>query len=166
MVKARRPNAVISISPNPHPFAYVNYLQDWPTWVNRGIVDELIVQIYRSDQNRFIWEMNKPYIQASLRKISTNVGILSGLRAAPVGMDHIGDQIKAVRDRRFSGMSFFFYESLWMPAPRERREDRVTGFQQAFASVASRPSGPPFGPRMRGRILRDRLTQSHLRSGG
>lgn len=165
MVKARRPNAVISISPNPHPFAYVNYLQDWPTWVNRGIVDELIVQIYRSDQNRFIWEMNKPYMQASLRKISTNVGILSGLRAAPVGMDHIGDQIKAVRDRRFSGMSFFFYESLWMPSPRERREDRVTGFQQAFASVASRPSGPP-GPRMRGRILRDRLTQSHLRSGG
>ncbi|MFH7243991.1 MAG: glycoside hydrolase family 10 protein [Spirulina sp.] len=162
MVKSRRPNAVISISPNPHPFAYVNYLQDWPTWVNRGIMDELIVQIYRSDQNRFIWEMNKPYMQAALRKIPTSVGILSGLRAAPVGMDHIGDQIKAVRDRRLSGMSFFFYESLWMPAPTERREDRITGLQRAFASTASRPSRPPLGPLLRGRILGDQITQSRL----
>lgn len=139
MVKSRRPNAVISISPNPHPFAYANYLQDWPTWVNRSIVDELIVQIYRSDQNRFIWEMNKPYMQAALRKIPTSVGILSGLRAAPVSIGHIGDQIKAVRDRRLSGMSFFFYESLWIPPTSERREDRVTGLQQAFASAANRP---------------------------
>jgi uncharacterized lipoprotein YddW (UPF0748 family) len=165
MVKARRPNAVISISPNPHPFAYVNYLQDCPTWVNRGIIDELIVQIYRSDQNRFIWEMNKPYLQAAMRKVSTNVGILSGLRAAPVAMDHIGDQIKAVRDRRLSGMSFFFYESLWMPAPTERREDRLAGLQRAFASTASRPSSPPLGPLLRGRILRDQITQSRLQGG-
>ncbi|QQE64191.1 hypothetical protein GFS31_08700 [Leptolyngbya sp. BL0902] len=165
MVKTRRPNAVISISPNPHPFAYAYYLQDWPTWVNRGIVDELIVQIYRNDQNRFIWEMNKPYMQTALRKIPTSVGILSGLRAAPVGMDHISDQIKAVRDRRFSGMSFFFYESLWMPTPRERREDRVAGFQQAFASGASRPSGPTVGPLLRGRLLRDQITQSRLGAG-
>lgn len=165
MVKARRPNALISISPNPHPFAYANYLQDWPTWVNRGIMDELIVQIYRSDQNRFIWEINKPYLQAAMRKVSTSVGILSGLRAAPVTMDHIGDQIKAVRDRRLSGMSFFFYESLWMPAPAERREERIAGLQRAFASTASRPSGPPLGPLLRGRILRDHVTQSRLQGG-
>jgi uncharacterized lipoprotein YddW (UPF0748 family) len=163
MVKARRPNAVISISPNPHPFAYANYLQDWPTWVNRGIVDELIVQIYRSDQNRFIWEMNKPYMQAALRKISTNVGILSGLRAAPVGMDHIGDQIKAVRDRRLSGMSFFFYESLWIPPATERREDRIAGLQRAFASDVPRSSGPTVGPLLRGRILQNQMTQNRLR---
>lgn len=162
MVKARRPDAVISISPNPHPFAYVNYLQDWPTWVNRGIVDELIVQIYRSDQNRFIWEMNKPYVQTALRQIPTSIGILSGLRGAPVGMGHIGDQIKAVRDRRLSGVSFFFYESLWMTAPRERREDRLNGLQQAFTHVAARPTGPRGGPLLRGRILRDQITQSRL----
>ncbi|MEB3288820.1 MAG: family 10 glycosylhydrolase [Leptolyngbya sp.] len=165
MVKTRRPNAVISISPNPHPFAYANYLQDWPTWVNRGIVDELIVQIYRSDQNRFIWEINKPYLQSAMRKVPTNVGILSGLRAAPVAMDHIGDQIKAVRDRRLSGMSFFFYESLWMPAPTERREHRMAGLQRAFASTAPRPSGPPIGPLLRGRILQDHILQSRLQGG-
>jgi uncharacterized lipoprotein YddW (UPF0748 family) len=139
LVKARRPQAVVSISPNPYPFAYVTYLQDWPTWVNRGLVDELVVQLYRSDQNRFIWEINKPSLQAALRKIPTSAGILSGLRAAPVGMGQIGDQIKAVRDRRLSGMSFFFYESLWIPPANESRDDRTAGLQAAFASPVPRP---------------------------
>ncbi|TVQ12084.1 MAG: glycoside hydrolase family 10 protein [Leptolyngbya sp. DLM2.Bin27] len=140
LVKARRPNAVMSISPNPYPFAYVNYLQDWPEWVNRGIVDELVVQIYRSDQNRFMWEMNKPSIQAARRKIPVSVGILSGLRAAPVKMDFIADQMAAVRDRTYAGMAFFFYESLWIPPPPETAAQRVETLGQAFATTALRAS--------------------------
>ncbi len=140
LVKARRPNAVVSISPNPYPFAFTNYLQDWPTWVNRGIVDELVIQVYRSDQNRFMWEMNKPSIQAARRKIPVNIGILSGLRAAPVKMDFITDQMAAVRDRAYSGMSFFFYESLWISPPPETAEQRVGKLRQAFATPAIRPS--------------------------
>ncbi|MBD1918597.1 MULTISPECIES: family 10 glycosylhydrolase [Cyanophyceae] len=139
LVKARRPNAVVSISPNPYPFAFTNYLQDWPTWVNRGIVDELVIQVYRSDQNRFMWEMNKPSIQAARRKIPVNIGILSGLRAAPVKMDFITDQMAAVRDRAYSGISFFFYESLWISPPPETAEQRVGKLQQAFATPAIRP---------------------------
>ena len=139
LVKARRPNAVVSISPNPYPFAYVNYLQDWPSWVNRGIVDELVVQVYRSDQNRFMWEMNKPSMQAARRKIPVSIGILSGLRARPVQMDFIVDQMAAVRDRAYSGMSFFFYESLWISPPPETATQRVERLQTAFASQALRP---------------------------
>jgi uncharacterized lipoprotein YddW (UPF0748 family) len=141
LVKARRPNAVVSISPNPHPFAYVNYLQDWPTWVNRGIVDELVVQVYRSDQNRFMWEMNKPSMQAARRKIPVAVGILSGLRANPVKIDFIADQVAAVRDRAYAGMSFFFYESLWISPPPETATQRVDKLQATFATAASAP-GP------------------------
>jgi uncharacterized lipoprotein YddW (UPF0748 family) len=140
LVKARRPNAVVSISPNPYPFAYVNYLQDWPEWVNRGLVDELVIQIYRSDQNRFMWELNKSSAQAARRKIPVSAGILSGLRAAPVKMDFITDQMSAVRDRAFAGMSFFFYESLWISPPPETAVQRVDKLQQAFASPATRPS--------------------------
>ncbi|TVP68283.1 MAG: hypothetical protein EA342_06445 [Leptolyngbya sp. LCM1.Bin17] len=139
LVKARRPQAVVSISPNPYPFAYVNYLQDWPEWVNRGIVDEMIIQVYRSDQNRFMWEMNKPSAQGSRRRIPTSIGILSGLRAAPVDMDHITDQMVAVRDRDYAGMAFFFYESLWMPAPRETLDNRTAALQQSFTAQVPRP---------------------------
>jgi uncharacterized lipoprotein YddW (UPF0748 family) len=140
LVKDRRPNAVVSISPNPYPFAYVNYLQDWPEWVERGVVDELIIQIYRDDNDRFIWEMNKPSAQAALRKIPTSVGILSGLRARPVGKDLIGEQIVAVRDRTLSGMSFFFYESLWIPPATETLEDRTEALQRAFNTPVVRPA--------------------------
>ena len=140
LVKARRPNAVVSISPNPYPFAYVNYLQDWPAWVNRGIVDELVVQVYRSDQNRFMWEMNKPTIQAARRKIPVSIGVLSGLRAAPVRMDFIADQMAAVRDRAYAGMAFFFYESLWISSPPETADQRVETLRQAFATTAPRAS--------------------------
>ncbi|MEO1593519.1 MAG: family 10 glycosylhydrolase, partial [Cyanobacteria bacterium J06632_22] len=35
-VKARRPDAIISVSPNPQEFAYEYYLQDWESWVQRG----------------------------------------------------------------------------------------------------------------------------------
>jgi uncharacterized lipoprotein YddW (UPF0748 family) len=140
LVKSRRPNAVVSISPNPYPFAYVHYLQDWPEWVNRGIVDELVIQLYRSDQNRFIWEMNKPSAQAARRKIPVSAGILSGLRASPVKVDFITDQVSAVRDRAFAGMSFFFYESLWISPPPETATQRKDQLQQAFATSATRPS--------------------------
>ena len=140
LVKSRRPNAVVSISPNPYPFAYDNYLQDWPAWVNRGLVDELVIQIYRDDKDRFIWEMNKPTAQAALQKVPTSAGILSGLRANPVDMDIIDDQIAALRDRDLSGMSFFFYESLWIPPTSETLEKRTATLQQVFTPPASRPS--------------------------
>ena len=139
LVAARRPNAVVSISPNPYPFAYVHYLQDWPEWVNRGIVDELVVQLYRSDQNRFMWELNKPSIEAAERKIPVAIGILSGLRADPVKMSFITDQMAAVRDRAYAGMSFFFYESLWVSPTPETATQRTDQLQQAFATPAQRP---------------------------
>ncbi len=140
LVKNRRPGTAVSVSPNPYPFAYDHYLQAWPDWVNRGIVDELVVQVYRSDQNRFIWEMNKPSIQAARRKIPVSTGILSGLRAAPVKMDFITDQVAAARDRAYAGMAFFFYESLWISPPPETAAQRVDQLQQAFATPALRPS--------------------------
>jgi uncharacterized lipoprotein YddW (UPF0748 family) len=139
LVKARRPQAVLSISPNPYPWSYQNYLQDWPTWVDLGLVDELVVQVYRSDQNRFIWEMTKPSLQAALARVPTSVGLLSGLRASPVRVDHLRDQIYALRDRRLAGMSFFFYESLWLPPPRESREQRLATLEQVLSPPLPRP---------------------------
>ena len=115
-------------------------LQDWPEWVERGLVDELVIQIYRNDNDRFIWEMNKPSAQAALRKISTGAGILSGLRASPVSMNIIGEQIAAVRDRDLSGMSFFFYESLWIPPAPETLDDRTDLLQRAFNTSVVRPN--------------------------
>ena len=43
------PAVRISVSPNPQEFSYSNYLADWSSWVRRGLVDEVVVQIYRDN---------------------------------------------------------------------------------------------------------------------
>ncbi|MEM9486940.1 MAG: glycoside hydrolase family 10 protein, partial [Cyanobacteria bacterium P01_F01_bin.116] len=138
VVKARQPNAIVSVSPNPHEFAYKYFLQDWDTWVNQGYVEELIVQLYRSDLGRFVWEMNQGPAQAARRHIPTAVGILSGLRGRPVPMERIQEQVRAVRDRSYAGVSFFFYESLWW-SNTETLEERQQSLRQLFPEKVSVP---------------------------
>ena len=138
VVKTRQPNAIVSVSPNPHEFAYKYFLQDWDTWVNRGYVEELIVQLYRSDLGRFVWEMNRAPAQAARRHIPTAVGVLSGLRGRPVPMDWIQEQVAAIRDRSYAGVSFFFYESLWW-SDTETLDQRQQSLQQLFPQKIPAP---------------------------
>lgn len=139
VVKARRPNAVMSVAPNPHEFAYEYYLQDWATWVERGYVEELVIQLYRNDLGRFVWEMGRDPAQTARRHIPTSVGILSGLKGRSVPLAQIQQQIEAVRDRGFAGVAFFFYETLWT-SETETPEQRQAGFRQVFPNEADYPS--------------------------
>src|SRR5919202_664496 len=135
-VKERKPNAIFSVSPNPYITAYNTYLQDWPAWVRQGIVDELIVQVYRSNLGSFTEQISRPEIQEAQQKIPTGVGILTGLRNKPVPMQFIQSKVRAARDRGL-GVSFFFYESLWNYAP-EPVAQRQSAFQSLFSSPAVR----------------------------
>ncbi|MEL6139281.1 MAG: glycoside hydrolase family 10 protein [Cyanobacteria bacterium J06628_6] len=139
VVKERRPDAVISVSPNPQEFAYEYYLQDWESWVQRGYVEELIIQLYRSDLGRFVWEMNRDPAEMARRHIPTGIGILSGLKGRPVATDWIAEQVAAVRDRNFAGVSFFFYETLWL-SDTETVAEREAAFRQIFPNFAAAPS--------------------------
>jgi uncharacterized lipoprotein YddW (UPF0748 family) len=135
-VKTYNPKLVFSVSPNPYDAAYRGALQDWLTWVRKGIVDELVVQIYRPDQESFAAQLNRPELQEASQKISAGVGILTGLRRRPVPMQRIQDQAIAARERNL-GVSFFFYESLWEDAP-EPKAVRQSGFQWLFRSAVPR----------------------------
>ncbi|MEO0540570.1 MAG: glycoside hydrolase family 10 protein [Cyanobacteria bacterium P01_A01_bin.105] len=143
VVKERRPQAILSVSPNPHEFAYEYYLQDWDSWVNRGYVEELVIQLYRSDLGRFVWEMNRDPAERARRHIPTGIGILSGLRGRPVSSEWIAEQVRAVRDRNFAGVSFFFYETLWL-SDTETPAQRQTAFRSLFPHRVRAPQvGPP-----------------------
>ncbi|ARV62100.1 hypothetical protein BZZ01_28820 [Nostocales cyanobacterium HT-58-2] len=125
-VKAVKPNAKISLAPNSYTFAYKHYLQDWETWVNRGLVDELILQVYRNDINSFQVELQQSAVQNARRKIPVGVGILTGTWGNPIDIKQIKEQVEIVRDRNFDGVSFFYWESLWgyitPESPRQRRK--------------------------------------------
>lgn len=135
-VKARKPNAIFSVAPNPYDVAYNNYLQDWLTWVRQDIVDELIVQVYRPDLQSFINQINRPEIQEVQQRIPTGAGILTGLRNKPVPMQLIQSKVQAARDRGL-GVAFFYYESLWDDAP-EPKTERQSNFKALFNFPASR----------------------------
>ncbi|HEY9644899.1 MAG TPA: glycoside hydrolase family 10 protein [Chroococcidiopsis sp.] len=129
-VKDKNPDCLISLSPNPRQFSYEQYLQDWLIWERLGYVEELIVQIYRTSIERFIYELSQPDLQLAKDHIPVGVGILTGLRARPVAIETIAEQVNTARDRQFAGVSFFFYETLG---------DRDDDFKALFSEPAPRP---------------------------
>ena len=139
-VKAKKPSAIFSISPNYYDLAYRLHLQDWLTWVRRGIVDELIVQVYRPTLQSFVEQINRPEIQEAQQKIPTGIGVLAGLRNKPVAMSQIQAQVQAAQERRL-GVSFFYYESLWNET-LEPAIARQAGFQALFPTPVSRFTKP------------------------
>lgn len=135
-VKARNPDAIISLSPNPREFAYERYLQDWGTWERRGLIDELIVQVYRNDMGRFEMELDRPDVQVAREYLPVSIGILAGLRGRITPIRLIQRQVRETRDRHYAGVAFFFYETLG---------DRDQEFQRLFPLPASRPIPPDLG---------------------
>lgn len=135
-VKERKPQSVFSVSPNYYDFAYRLHLQDWLAWVRQNIVDELIVQVYRSDLASFVEQIDRPEIKETQQKIPTGIGILTGLRNNPVPMRQIQSQVRVSQSRGL-GVSFFYYESLWNHT-LEPIAERQSGFQTLFPYPALR----------------------------
>lgn len=135
-VKQRKPNAIFSVSPNYYEFAYKQQLQDWLGWVRQNIVDELIVQVYRTDLDDFRSQVSRPEIVEVQNKISTGIGVLSGLRNSNVPMSRVYSQVITAQERGL-GISFFYYKSLWGYGP-ESASDRQKEIQYLFRNPAPR----------------------------
>jgi uncharacterized lipoprotein YddW (UPF0748 family) len=138
-VKAKNPKAIVSLSPNPARFAYKWFMQDWVTWEKRGYIDELVLQVYRTDRKGFLSELQRPEITRAKRRIPVSIGILSGLKNQHVSMNWIQKQVKWIRSHKFAGVSFFFYETL-LASKTESLTQRSTAFQTLFPSPIKRSS--------------------------
>ncbi|WP_013324889.1 family 10 glycosylhydrolase [Gloeothece verrucosa] len=136
-LKAIKPKAVFSVSPNPYYVAYNFYLQDWLSWARQDLIDEVIVQIYRPELSSFVKELAQPEITEVRQKIPMGVGILTGLRNRPIPIQFIEEKVLAARQYGL-GVSFFFYDSLWNYAP-EPPPERQSRFLALFPSPANRP---------------------------
>lgn len=132
VIKVRRPQAILSVSPNPAQFAYSRYLQDWPRWRQIGYIEELVIQAYRDSVSSFRRTLQDREIQQARRHIPTTIGILSGLKNRPVPMSLIEQQVQVAREMGFAGVSFFFYDTLWNRVAGERRGDRTGAIQRLF----------------------------------
>jgi uncharacterized lipoprotein YddW (UPF0748 family) len=138
-VKARKQNCLISISPNPLRVSYDLFLADWQDWERQGLIEELILQVYRNDLKAFTIELALSEVQSARRHIPVSIGILSGLKNRPVSVGQIKNQVQAVRKQGFAGVSFFFYETLWNLA-QEKPTVRQSAFQKIFPASVERPN--------------------------
>jgi len=138
-IKARKEKCIIGLSPNPLHFALPAHLQDWFTWERRGYIEEIVLQVYRSDIKRFNQELEREEVKLAKVHIPTAIGILTGLRNNPVPLKQIQEQVQEVRKRNFAGVSFFFYESLssWAKETPEQRDSALRTF---FPTKMPRPS--------------------------
>ncbi len=130
-LKQINPNLIFSVAPNPYHTAYNMFLQDWKRWIELGIVDELIIQVYRPDLKTFTRELNFPEVQSARQKIPTGIAILTGLRNNPTPITLIEDKVRQARRYRL-GVSFFYYETLWIDKPTETSDLRKAVVRALF----------------------------------
>ncbi len=138
-IKANKKDCLVSVAPNPQRFSYEFFLADWQRWERMGLIEELVLQIYRNDLNVFVSELEYPEVKAAQRHIPVSIGILAGLKNRPIPMEQIQTQVQKVRDRNFAGVSLFFYESLWNLSS-ETASKRQSGFQQIFPKPTVYPN--------------------------
>ncbi|MEB3342291.1 glycoside hydrolase family 10 protein [Okeania sp.] len=138
-IKAVKPNCIVSVSSNPYDFSYNLYLQDWQTWIERGFVDEFILQVYRDGLSSFVEELEQPPVKNTRNKIPFSIGILAGTLKTTMRIEKIQEQVQAVRDRNFAGVSFFYWETLWSYMTPDSPQERRIRFKQMFPTSVSRP---------------------------
>jgi uncharacterized lipoprotein YddW (UPF0748 family) len=111
-VRSVSADCVISISPNPLGFSQRRYLVDWQQWGDLGLIDELVLQVYRDRLDLFQRELNQPELRAIKSKVPTLIGILTGLRTRSISTKSIGQQVDLIIAQQFAGFACFFYETL------------------------------------------------------
>ena len=137
-IKANQKDCIVSVAPNPQRFSYQYYLADWQRWERMGLIEDLVLQIYRDDLNVFIQELEYREVKAAGSHIPVSIGILSGLKNRTVPIE-LQTQVEKVGDRNFAGVSFFFYETLWNLSQQQPRQ-RQTGWKKIFPTPSSYPT--------------------------
>jgi|GEM_PF-1607291 len=105
------PAVRISVSPNPQEFSNSNYLADWSSWVRRGLVDEVVVQIYRDNLAALGRELGHPSLAAAAQRVPVRIGLLAGLKSQPKDPAQLRRELELVQARGYRGIDLFFYES-------------------------------------------------------
>ncbi len=139
-VRTARPEAIISVSPNYYDFAYKLQLQDWRSWVQRGIADELLIQIYRPDLTSYLPQLSRPEVQEARGRIPTAVAVMSGQRNRPSAMALIREKVQANREQGL-GVAFFYLESLWSLGP-EPAAERISALNELLNGRLTSPAAP------------------------
>ncbi|MEB3331468.1 MAG: family 10 glycosylhydrolase [Synechococcaceae cyanobacterium] len=122
------PGVRLSVAPNPQPFSLANWLADWASWVRLGLVDEVVVQLYRNNLAAIDAELADPALREAATRLPVRIGLLAGLGTRPKALEQLQAERRLLAERGFAGVDLFFYE---------------TARQHFPAAAAVPPSGSP-----------------------
>lgn len=138
-VRAVRPSAIVSLSPNSPDFAYSKYLQDWRRWVQLGLLDEVIVQVYRPDVASLQAELTRDNLLSLQSSIPIAIGLYTGPFLKPKPIQELEKQVQVVQTSGYKGVSFFCWETtLWLFKHDSAKQVEQT-FVKLFPKISSAP---------------------------
>lgn len=113
-IKAKNANALVCYSPNPYPWSKDNLMQEWPKWIEDGVVDVISVQCYRytSDAYRSTAKAALDQVKAKTTKGIFNPGVILFDGADQMTEATLKSQMEINRQLGTNGEAFFFNEKL------------------------------------------------------
>ena len=116
-IKVRGSNLILSSAPSPYYWGYDDHLQDSKTWVNNGMVDNFIPQIYPDAPARS-FATYQYILQKTLADISTDKksimypGVLAEVGSYVIPSSQLVNCVLENRNNGLSGETYFFYEGI------------------------------------------------------
>lgn len=128
-VKSERPGAIVSVATKPDMAeALQTRLQEWPRWLERGLVDAVAPMAYTTEPARFAEQI------AAARAVAGTRDVWAGIGAYRLSAAQTIDNITTARRLGAGGIILFSYDSL--TDPRKGAEDYLAAVSRgAFAPL-------------------------------
>ncbi|MEP0862197.1 MAG: family 10 glycosylhydrolase [Ignavibacterium sp.] len=132
-VKTFNSNLIVSMAPSIFPWSKEEYLQDWPEWIKRGLVELIIPQVYRYNIDDYSSALNE-IISNQISKNNFHrfyPGVLLKVGSYQPDENFLRQMIELNRQSGINGEVFFFYEGIkkYPDLFKEFYKDRV-GFPE------------------------------------
>lgn len=111
-VKSIKPSIIVSSAPGIYPWAKNEYLQDWPTWLNKGYIDYVVPQIYRYDIANYRNTLAQQVKVAGSNSKKLYAGMLIKNGTYKPEISFIKGMIEANRSNSITGECFWYYNGL------------------------------------------------------
>ena len=111
-VKQVRPNIIISLSPNPLGFSQKKYSQNWFSWIEAGLFDELVLQLYRPTSSEVALAIENSILPEVKQYVDVAVGIYAGGWQNRKSLAEIQRQIAVVKKYGYGYAIFSWKTSL------------------------------------------------------
>ena len=112
-VKQIKPDVSVTMAPSIFPWSKEEYLQDWPTWIEKGWVDAIIPQVYRYNIKAYTntLDANIEFMPKD-KRTELIPGVLLKVGDYSPSKRFLKKMIRTNRKRGLKDESFFFYEGL------------------------------------------------------